>query len=117
MNAGLIIAADFVADPQCSSLQEHLRLRSAPCVVLTHPVTAKLLLTTLKSLSADPARSWLATRHAADVDVAATVGLLGVVIVGSGTDRDDAILVRHVPDLAGVPTVMVPRSGGCWHDA
>ncbi len=65
---------------------------------------------------ADAARSWLATREPAEVAAAATAGLLGIVLVGvAGQDRDEGVLVRHAPDLAGVTIAMVPRGGGCWH--
>ena len=115
MSAGLIIAADLAADPQCAALQERLRLRLAPCAVLMQPATPKTLLNTLRTLGADPTTSWLATRNANDASAAATAGMLGVVIVGSGTDSDDPMLVRHASDLASVPIAMVPRGGGCWH--
>ncbi|MEK7415084.1 MAG: hypothetical protein AAB263_17400 [Planctomycetota bacterium] len=117
MNAGLIIAGDLASDPQCAAVIEQLRLRKAPCVVLQQAVSAKLLLATLRSLAVDPARSWLTTRDPAAIAAASTAGMLGVVVVGSGIDSEDTVLVRHVPDLVSVPIAMVPRGGGCWHDA
>ena len=110
MTALLLIGPELAADPDLSALQERLRLRGAACVAV-EALSAKVL---LRAASSGPA--WLATNDAAAVPAAATAGLVGVVLIGlSGEDRDEGVLVRHAPDLAGAPIAMVPRAGGCWH--
>jgi hypothetical protein len=111
----LVIAADLATDAGLPELLARLRLRGAAWSVLEAAVTPRGLLAALRAADADPARSWLATRDPGAVQPAATAGLYGVVVVGSGEDADTAVVVRHSPDLAGVTIAMVPRSGGCWH--
>ena len=113
MSAVLLLAPELAADPELPALRERLRLRGAACTDL-QALTPKAL---LRAAGADAASSWLATREPASVMAAATAGLAGVVLIGvAGTDRDEGVLVRHSPDLAGATIAMVPRTGGCWHD-
>jgi hypothetical protein len=110
----LVLSAGLAAEPGLPELEQRLRRRSARSVVLDAPATPRVLLAAVRG--ADAARSWFATREASEVGAAATAGLVGVVLVGiTGQDRDEGVLVRHAPDLAGVTIAMVPRGGGCWH--
>lgn len=111
----LLIATDLAADVGLPDLLARLRLRGVTWSVLGTAATPRVLLAALREAGADPARSWLATRDPAVVQTAATAGLYGVVVVGSGDDADAGVVVRHSPDLAGITIAMVPRDGGCWH--
>lgn len=111
----LLIAAEMAADIGLPDLLARLSLRGAAWSVLTMAPTPRTLLTALREAGADSARSWLATRDPGAIQAAATAGLYGVVVVGSGEDVDAGVVVRHSPDLAGITIAMVPRDGGCWH--
>lgn len=111
----LAVVQGLAGDPGLPALAERLRQRGTRCVVLEGPATPRALLALLRG--ADIGRSWLASTGPAEIAAAATAGLAGVVLVGcAGDDRDEGILVRHAPDLAGATIAMVPRGGGCWHD-
>jgi hypothetical protein len=61
---------------------------------------------------------WLVCREVGAVAAAATAGLTGVVLIGCAAPSDDwGIVVAEARDLADAPRVMIPRGGGCWHDA
>lgn len=111
----LLLAPDLAGDPALPALQERLRQRGAASATLDAAPTPRVLLAAMRTADADPARSWLATRDPAHADAAGTAGVYGVVVVGPGDDRDDGVLLRHSPDIAGISIAMVPRTGGCWH--
>ena len=115
MTAVLVLAADLAAAEGITALRERLSARGAVSVVLEGAATPRALMAAVKASGGEAATSWLATRDAALAAVAGTAGLYGVVVVGSGEDRDDGVLVRHSPDIAGISIAMVPRNGGCWH--
>lgn len=115
MKPALLLAADVAGDPAVAQLQERLRARGAVSVVLAGAATPRALMAAVRGVDGDPASSWLATRDPALAAAAGTAGLYGVVVVGTGEDRDDGVLVKHSPDVAGISIAMVPRGGGCWH--
>lgn len=115
MTPVLLIAAELAGDPGLPELLNRLRLRGAAWAVLDAAPTLRGLLAALRAAGADPTRSWLATRDPGLAPMAATAGLHGLVVVGPGDDAEAGILLRHSPDLLGIPLAMVPRGGGCWH--
>lgn len=67
--------------------------------------------------SAAPGESWLATPNAGWINAAVTAGLAGIALLGGDPPAEDqGITVARADDLLDVPRVLVPRSGGCWHD-
>jgi D-glycero-D-manno-heptose 1,7-bisphosphate phosphatase len=77
-----------------------------------------MLLSAARELQVDLPTSWLVGTEHADVHAAAQAGLAGAVLV-EGVDPpagDLGIVVATARDLADAPRVMIPRSGGCWHD-
>jgi D-glycero-D-manno-heptose 1,7-bisphosphate phosphatase len=76
-----------------------------------------MLLAAARELSIDLASSWLVGRDRNDVLAAAQAGCAGCVLVGSPEELpgDARLVVAAARDLADAPRVMIPRSGGCWH--
>jgi D-glycero-D-manno-heptose 1,7-bisphosphate phosphatase len=76
-----------------------------------------MLLAAARELGIDLAQSWMVGRGRDDVLAAAQAGCAGCVLVGGvqeGAD-DPRLVVAVARDLADAPRVMIPRSGGCWH--
>lgn len=76
-----------------------------------------LLLQAARAQDADLPTSWLVGTSDAHVRAAAQAGCAGCVLIGAALPTDDhGIVVASAADLADAPRVMIPRSGGCWHD-
>jgi hypothetical protein len=81
-------------------------------------ITPGHLLRSLRSSACDPAGSWLITEDAAAIPAAGSAGMAGVVLVGRRPPPPESeVWVRSSPDLLSVPINLVPRGGGCWHQA
>jgi D-glycero-D-manno-heptose 1,7-bisphosphate phosphatase len=76
-----------------------------------------MLLAAARELSIDLAQSWMVGRDRNDVLAAAQAGCAGCVLVGQAPEvpSDPRLVVAVARDLADAPRVMIPRSGGCWH--
>jgi histidinol phosphatase-like enzyme len=76
-----------------------------------------MLLAAARELSIDLAASWMVGRDRNDVLAAAQAGCAGCVLVGQAQEvaGDPRLVVAVARDLADAPRVMIPRSGGCWH--
>jgi len=83
------------------------------------PPRPALILRAARTLALDLARSWVIGTDADHARAAAQAGCAGAVLVGGALPPADdlGIVVAAAIDLADAPRVMVPRAGGCWHDA
>jgi hypothetical protein len=103
-------------DDQAPGIFARLVARGVVVVPVEPPFTAKALRVALNGAGADG--GWLVCREVGAVAAAATAGLTGVVLIGCAAPSDDwGIVVAEARDLADAPRVMIPRGGGCWHDA
>jgi hypothetical protein len=66
----------------------------------------------------DPFSSWLITARHEPLQATGSAGFIGAVLLGDGPDPSPtpACTLARARDLADAPRVMVPPSGGCWHD-
>lgn len=134
MNAGLLLVSALVDDPTAPALCARLAARGVPVVVLgdvgplslvarsqfvepTRPITPRTLLLVCRDHALDTTATWLLTRDPEMIPSAATAGLAGVVLIGvEPPPGDHGLVVARADDCSDAPRVMVPRTGGCWHD-
>jgi len=76
-----------------------------------------MLLAAARELGIELASSWVVGRDRDAVLAAAQAGCAGCVLVGTHQEvpSDARLVVAVAEDLADAPRVMIPRSGGCWH--
>ncbi|GDY12994.1 hypothetical protein LBMAG53_18720 [Planctomycetota bacterium] len=134
MNAGLLLDSVLAADSTAPGLCARLAARGVPVVVLGDPgplaavartqavdparaKTPRQLLFTCRDHALEAAGTWLLTRDPGMIPTAATAGLAGVVLIGVEPPAGDhGLVVARADDCGDAPRVMVPRTGGCWHD-
>ena len=135
MNAGLLLVPALVDDPTAPALCARLAARGVPVVVLgdigpltevvrcqavdpARGMTPRMLLLACRDHTLDAAATWLLTRDPGMIPSAATAGLAGVVLIGAEPPPGDhGLVVARADDCGDAPRVMVPRAGGCWHEA
>jgi hypothetical protein len=115
MASALLIDHGLI-DDQARGILAQLMARGVVLVPVSPPFTARTLRVALNDAGADD--GWLVCREVGAVAAAATAGLTGVVLIGCAAPSDDwGIVVAEARDLGDAPRVMIPRGGGCWHDA
>ncbi len=115
MSSALLVEPSLL-DDQAAAVIARLSARGVTVVPCAPPFTPRALRLALNTAGTDG--GWLVCRDAGAVSAAATAGLTGVVLIGCAVPSDDwGIVVAEARDLADAPRVMVPRNGGCWHDA
>lgn len=77
-----------------------------------------LVLQAARRYSLDLPKSWVIGTTTAHALAAAQAGCAGCVLIGAPPPADDVgIIVATARDFADCPRVMIPKGGGCWHDA
>lgn len=102
-------------DDKAASFLARMELAAVPVIAVDLPVTAKGLLTGMRSVGATTA--WIICGDATVISMAATAGLAGVVLIGvPAPSGDHEVVVAEAHSLSDAPRVMIPRGGGCWHE-